>query len=240
MTKTYTLKQYKKKNEIVINPRTKKEYGDLTRFFDSKNITYHDKQKATTKDYFNSCKDICFSFNLFGNGYIRYSPLSYYKAHCYKIITPNQLKEYNKFMEKEDKIFKCGFKAIAWLKENPDREILYTEQGYSKNRLKYDLEYKNFKKRSVNIYTEEPFRDWYCLETLWVNMSDILNWREIKVISVNKPKEKTLKEKLEAKEDFKHKDKAYRFNKKGVLMNSDAEPLSLYEIQEFLKKIGEK
>lgn len=99
-----TLKEYKKE-KIAINTRTQEEYDSLMRFFDEKDKKWISRKKATEYNYFEQAKEeLCIFYNKV-LGAIEYSQNKrFYKKLGYKIITPNQLKEYNEFMWKQETI----------------------------------------------------------------------------------------------------------------------------------------
>jgi hypothetical protein len=96
-----TLEEFKK-GKIAINTRTQEEYDNLMRFFDSKNIEWGSGDKATNFNYFDEFSEETTIRIRGGNTSLEH--LSYWGEYHpdfgYKIITPNQLQEYNEFMGK--------------------------------------------------------------------------------------------------------------------------------------------
>jgi hypothetical protein len=101
------LEQFKK-DKIAINTRTQEEYDSLMRFFDSKGIEWRGEKKAT-EDYnevrwgdffiYLNYKDYRYN-DPSDKGEITCSNRVYSFKKDHKIITPNQLQEYNEFMGK--------------------------------------------------------------------------------------------------------------------------------------------
>ena len=124
MTKTYTLEEYKK-GKIVIYPRTQKEYENLMRFFDSKGFTWDgDEIKATARNYFNAEKETCIRIWSAEKKELSYTSKIYYKLEGYKIILPNQLKEYKEFINKKEESVDLWYEESASIPKKAYDELL--------------------------------------------------------------------------------------------------------------------
>ena len=124
MTKTYTLEEFKKE-KIAINTRTQKEYENLMRFFDSKGFTWDgDEIKATARNYFNAEKETCIRIWSAEKKELSYTSKIYYKLEGYKIILPNQLKEYKEFINKKEESVDLWYEESASIPKKAYDELL--------------------------------------------------------------------------------------------------------------------
>lgn len=252
MNKIYTLEEFKE-GKIAINTKTQEEFDNLMRFFDSKEKLWCGVKSYSNDLFIYNREKTCITCDIHlyscgGKNYgLNHCDKDWYKKEGYKIIKPTELKGYLEFMGKEaigklscvDSVITLSAftetqltigQAIDWMLESEENVVEYEAYG-SKWIVRYNTKIKTFEYYD-NLLTWE----WEELNINSANFEEFLKWKNIK--KHIEPKKRTLKDFLRIKEPFAFEGKQYRFNKKGVLMNNNAEPLSLKDIQEILKEVG--
>jgi hypothetical protein len=239
-----TLEEFKK-GKIAINTRTQEEYDNLMRFFDSKEIVWSSGNKSSTKDYsimYGKETHILFINNKFTGTGILYSDKNYNTKRGYKIITPNELQEYNEFMEKsktniiftapqdgyfyikngkftkEEDHLTIG-QAIDYMLESEDNVVEYYDDE-TKQIYKACISHKRLQQYVGGVIYGVNYN--YCFEN-WINIRKYIE-----------PKQKTLKDLIENKEPFEYKNNWYRFNKDGAIIDSKGSAIGIEFIKELL------
>jgi hypothetical protein len=242
-----TLEEFKKE-KIAINTKNQEEYDSLMRFFESKGIKWFDNSTAIEKEAFSpDMTDITKHYVIYDCGLEMYN---YFICRDWKIITPTQLKEYNEFMgsveladdievgdliykgedgkyhkakpPKESEYLTIG-QAIDYMLESEDN-VVERSLGYFKFHIRYNngkFEEKNFCDKNWHQINGRPFYE-------------ILQWKNLK--KYIEPKQKTLKDLIENKESFEYKDKQYRFNKDGAIIDNRGSAISIELTKELLTK----